>query len=76
MWPDSSLLLSFLYSAYQAFAAGGDVRRLAVAGMEYLVLGLVFANYCAIFRDVNGMFNSVANFIYNSSGVGDVFRTG
>ena len=67
------LLLSFLYSAYQAFAAGGDVRMLAVSGIKYLILGLVFASYGTVFRDVNGMFNSVANFIYNSTGVGDVF---
>ncbi len=67
------LLLSFLYSAYQAFASGGDVRMLAISGVKYLILGLVFANYAAAFRDVNGMFNSVANFIYNSTGVGDVF---
>jgi len=69
----SLLLLSFLYSAYEAFAAGGDVRMLAISGIKYLILGLVFANYGAIFRDVNGMFNSVANFIYNSTGVGDLF---
>ena len=68
----SILLLSFLYSAYQAFAAGGDVRMLAISGIKYLILGLVFANYGTIFRDVNGMFNSVANFIYNSTGVGDL----
>jgi hypothetical protein len=67
------LLLSFLYSAYQAFASGGDVRMLATSGIKYLILGLVFANYGAVFRDVNGMFNSVANFIYNSTGVGDLF---
>jgi len=67
------LLLSFLYSAYQAFASGGDVRMLAISGIKYLILGLVFANYGAVFRDVNGMFNSVANFIYNSAGVKDVF---
>ena len=30
------LLLSFLYSAYQAFAAGGDVRMLAVTGPKPL----------------------------------------
>ena len=47
------LLLSFLYSAYEAFAAGGDVRMLASSGTKYLVLGLVFANYGAVFRDVN-----------------------
>lgn len=67
------LLLGFLYSAYQAFAAGGDVRMLAVSAIKYLILGLVFANYGAVFRDVNAMFNSVANFIYNSTGVGDLF---
>ena len=67
------LLLSFLYGAYEAFAAGGDVRMLASSGTKYLLLGLVFANYGAVFRDVNGMFNSVANFIYNSTGVGDLF---
>jgi hypothetical protein len=67
------LLLSFLYSAYQAFASGGDVRMLAISGAKYLILGLVFANYAAVFRDVNGMFNSVANFISSSTGVGDVF---
>lgn len=67
------LLLSFLYSAYQAFASGGDARMLAISGIQYLILGLVFANYGAVFRDVNGMFNTVANFIYNSTGVGDLF---
>jgi len=67
------LLLSFLYSAYEAFAAGGDVRMLAVSGIKYLILGLIFASYGTVFRAVNGMFNSVADFIYNSTGVGDVF---
>jgi hypothetical protein len=71
----SILLLSFLYNAYQAFAMGGDVRTLAVGGMTYLVLGLVFVNYGKVFRDVIGMFNSVANVIYNSAGVGDLFAT-
>ena len=67
------LLLSFLYSAYEAFAAGGDVRMLAVSGIKYLILGLVFASYGTVFRAVNGMFNAVADFIYNTTGVGDVF---
>jgi len=46
---------------------------LAISGIKYLILGLVFASYGAVFRDVNAMFNSVANFIYNSTGVGDLF---
>jgi hypothetical protein len=69
----SILLLSFLYSAYQAFATGGDVRMLATSAIKYLILGLVFTNYGVVFRQVNGMFNSVADFIYSATGVGDLF---
>src|ERR1019366_3464866 len=45
-----------------------------VAGIKYLVLGLVFLNYQQAFRSVNGMFNSVADFIYNTNGIGDVVQ--
>ncbi len=69
------LIISFLFSAYQAFTAGGDVRMLAVSAVKYLILGLVFASYGSVFRDVNGMFNSIAGYIYNASGAGDVFAT-
>ena len=68
------LLLSFLYSAYQAFAMGGDVRMLAIGGITYFILGLVFVNYGTVFRQVISMFNSVADFIYSSVGVGDLFN--
>ena len=68
------LLLSFLYSVYQAFSMGGDVRMLAIGGIAYFILGLVFLNYGRVFRDVLGMFNSVADFIYSSVGVGDLFN--
>lgn len=69
----SILLLSFLYSAYEAFAGGGDVRMIAASGAKYLLLGLIFTGYGTIFRDVVGMFSSVADFIYSSTGVGDLF---
>src|SRR5208282_341229 len=67
------LIVSFLYAAYQSFASGGDVRALGIAGIKYLLLGLVFANYGAIFRDVNGMFNSVAQSITNLASATDMF---
>lgn len=67
------LIISFLFSAYQAFTAGGDVRMLAVSAVKYLILGLVFASYGSVFRDVNGMFNTLAGYIYKSTGAGDVF---
>ena len=72
---ETILLLSFLYSAYQSFAAGGDVRALAVSGTKYLVLGLVFAAYGTVFRDVNSAFNSLAMSIDNLVGAGDLFSS-
>ena len=68
------LILSLLYAVYEAYCNGGDVRALGVAGIKYLVLGLVFLNYQSAFRSVNAMFNSVADFIYNTNGIGDVIQ--
>ena len=68
------LILSLLYAVYEAYSNGGDVRALGVAGVKYLVLGLVFINYQQAFRSVNGMFNGVADFIYNTNGIGDVVQ--
>src|SRR5215471_12155049 len=69
------LILSLLWGVYEAYSNGGDVRTLGVAGVKYLVLGLVFLNYQSAFRSVNGMFNSVADFIYNTNGIGDVIQS-
>jgi len=69
------LIVSLLYAVYEAYCNGGDVRALGVAGIKYLVLGLVFLNYQSAFRSVNGMFNSVADFIYNTNGIGDVIQS-
>ena len=68
------LILSLLYAVYEAYSNGGDVRALGVAGIKYLVLGLVFINYQQAFRSVNGMFNGVADYIYNANGIGDVIQ--
>jgi hypothetical protein len=68
------LILSLLYAVYEAYGNGGDVRALGVAGIKYLALGLVFLNYQSAFRSVNGMFNSFADFIYNTNGIGDVIQ--
>ena len=66
------LILSLLWSVYEAYSNGGDVRLLGVAAVKYLVLGLVFLNYQSAFRAVNTMFNGVADGIYNLSGGVDV----
>jgi hypothetical protein len=68
------LVLSLLWAVYEAYSSGGDVRLLGVAAIKYLVLGLVFLNYQSAFRAVNGMFNGVADGIYNLSGGLDVIQ--
>jgi hypothetical protein len=68
------LILSLLYAVYEAYSNGGDVRALGVAGIKYLILGLVFIKYQQAFRSVNGMFNGVADYIYNTNGIGDVIQ--
>src|SRR3974377_1437984 len=69
------LILSLLYAVYEAYSNGGDVRHLGVAAIKYLVLGLVFLNYPSAFRAVNGMFNGVADGIYNLSGGLDAIQS-
>ena len=69
------LLISFLVAVYESFIRGGDVRMLGVAAVKYLGMGLVLLYYATVFRDVNGMFNTFADFIANHSTRGtDIFK--
>ena len=71
------LLASLLFSAYEAWVKGGDVRALGVAGIKYLALGALFMNngavYERVFRDVLNVFNQIS---HTMAGVGptDVFK--
>jgi hypothetical protein len=67
------LLIGFLIGLYQAAMRGGDVQALAVTAIKYLVVAMIISNWTTVFRDVNGSFTAVANFISNSSGAGDMF---
>ena len=67
------LLVGFLIGLYQAALRGGDLQALAVTAIKYLVVAMIIANWASVFRDVNGSFNAVANFIGSSSGAGDMF---
>ncbi len=69
------LLIGFLVGLYQAAMRGGDVQALGVTAIKYLVIGLIIANWSAVFRGVNNSFNSVAQMIANSSGAGDMFAS-
>jgi hypothetical protein len=67
------LLVGFLVGLYQAALRGGDLQALAVTAIKYLVVAMIIANWASVFRSVNGSFDTVANFIGNSSGSGDMF---
>jgi len=69
------LIISLLFAVYEAYGNGGDVRALGLAALKYLIVGLAFLSYQQIFRAVNGMFNTVADFMYNLSGIGDIYKT-
>src|SRR5436309_6477451 len=63
-----------LFDIFQAWAQGSDTQLLGVTGLRFFAMGLVLVNYATVFRDVNGMFNGVANFIDTSTAGGiDVF---
>jgi hypothetical protein len=71
------LLACLLFSAYEAWTRGGDVRGLGVSAIKYLTLGALFLNdgavYQSVFQSIVGAFNSIA---HSMAGVGpvDVFR--
>jgi hypothetical protein len=68
------LLASLLFGVYEAWARGGDTHYLGATALRFFAIGLMLINYGTAFRDVNGMFNSVANFIDTTTAGGvDVF---
>jgi hypothetical protein len=67
------LLIGFLVGLYQAALRGGDLQALAVTAIKYIVVAMILSNWATVFRDVNGSFTAVADFVSNSSGAGDMF---
>src|SRR5262245_34342525 len=68
------LLVCFLVGLYQSAFRGGDLQSLAISAIKYLVIAMILANWTSVFRDVNSSFNTIADFIGNSSGAGDMFQ--
>ena len=60
---EAILLLAALFAVYEAYAKGGDARTLALAGVRYLIMGLLITQYPNVFRNVNNAFANVAQAI-------------
>src|SRR5450432_783714 len=60
---EAILLLAALFAVYEAYAKGGDARTLALAGVRYLIMGLLISQYSNVFRNVNDAFANVAQAI-------------
>ncbi len=70
------LLASLLFSAYESWARGGDVRSLGIAAIKYVAIGMLFLNngtvYQSVFQGLVAAFNSLAHSMAGV-GPGDVF---
>jgi hypothetical protein len=67
------LLIGFLVGLYQAALRGGDLQALAVTAIKYIVVAMILSNWTTVFRDVNGSFTAIADFVSHSSGAKDMF---
>lgn len=67
------LLVGFLVGLYQAALRGGDLQALAVTAIKYLVVAMIVSHWTSVFRDVNGSFTALADFVSNSASAGDMF---
>ena len=57
------LLLAALFAVYEAYAKGGDARALTLAGIRYLIMGLIINQYPNLFINVNNAFANLAQTI-------------
>ena len=71
---NSILTVTFLWGVYDAFVRGGDVRSLGVTMLKYAAVGLILLTWSTAFRDLTRSFDYVSNYIYGTSGLGDVIN--
>ncbi|HEX8799426.1 MAG TPA: hypothetical protein VF772_12475 [Terriglobales bacterium] len=71
---NSILTVTFLWGVYDAFVRGGDVRSLGLTMLKYASVALILLTWSAAFRNLTSSFDYVSNYIYGTSGLGDVFN--
>ena len=69
---NSILTVTFLWGVYDAFVRGGDVRSLGITMLKYAAVALILLTWSTAFRDLTRSFDYVSNYIYGTSGLGDV----
>jgi hypothetical protein len=69
----ATLTVGFLWSIYDAFTKGGDIRSVGLSFLKFGCVSFVILNWGAVFRDVNGCFDNLSSAIFGSSGLTDVW---
>jgi hypothetical protein len=68
------MVICLLLGIYESFAKGGDTRQLAATVFKYIVVASVVGNWTTFFTDLMSGFNSIAQYIDDSGGGGDLMK--
>ena len=69
------LTVSLLWSLYDAWVKGGDVRSLGISLLKYAAVSIVVLHWNSVFTDIVNCFDSVSYQIYQSAGISDLWTT-
>ena len=68
------MIISLMLGVYEAYVKGGDTKALAGTVMKYIVVAFIVGNWNTFFTDLNSGFNTIAQYIDNSYGAGDLLK--
>jgi hypothetical protein len=69
------LTVSLLWSLYDAWVKGGDVRSLGISLLKYAAVSIVVLHWNSVFTDIVNCFDSLSYQIYQSAGISDLWTT-
>lgn len=68
------LIIALMLGIYEAYVKGGDTKALAGTVMKFVVVAFIIGNWATFFRDLNSGFNTIAQYIDDSYGAGDLLK--
>lgn len=68
------MIIALMLGVYEAFVKGGDTKALAGTVMKYIVVAFIVGNWTTFFTDLNSGFNTIAQYIDDSYGAGDLLK--